>query len=90
MNIRIFGKNWIFRRCLQSELPNGVSAQTDAPTTPNKEMMISHKLKGQDELRVIIHELLHAADWYKDEEWVHQVSVDVARILTQLGYKKDV
>ena len=38
------------------------------------------------ELEIIIHELLHAADWYKDEEWVEDAGNDIAKILVALGY----
>jgi hypothetical protein len=37
---------------------------------------------------VLIHELLHAADWTKDEEWVVEVAQDLARFLKEAGLLK--
>jgi len=60
----------------------------DAPTTKNKTIRISNSLLPQEELEVTIHEALHAADWYKDEEWITPVADDIARLLYNLGWRK--
>lgn len=39
-------------------------------------------------LSSLLHECLHAADWSKDEEWVEEVSVDIARILRRFGFHR--
>lgn len=49
-----------------------------------KIIRICRGLEEYDELRIIIHELLHASDYYKDEMWVDNVSRDIADVL----YKK--
>ena len=58
----------------------------DPPWQKGKKIRIRSTLKGEKLLETIIHEILHAADWYKDEEWVVIVATDIARILTKLGY----
>ena len=35
-------------------------------------------------LRVLIHEILHAADWSKNEKWVHRTSKSIAKIINRL------
>ena len=54
----------------------------------HKELVIDSQLTGLDELDTIIHEINHAADWSKKEEWVLQLSTDIARILWRAGYRK--
>lgn len=41
-------------------------------------------LSPKKELEVLIHELLHAADWSKDEEWVEDVAFELVRFITQI------
>lgn len=43
-------------------------------------------LSPQRELEVLIHELLHASDWTKDESWVHDTARDIATALSAMGY----
>ena len=43
-------------------------------------------LTRKRELEVLIHELLHAADWTKDESWVHETSEDITAFLSALGF----
>lgn len=62
----------------------------DSPDTKNKKIRIANDLPPQEELEVIIHEALHACDWYKDEEWVELTAEDIARLLTKLGYRRQV
>jgi hypothetical protein len=67
---------------------NGTRGFCDKPTAKNKKIVIEKGMPPQEELEVTIHELLHAADWHKDEEWVEEVGKDIARILYRLGYRK--
>lgn len=60
--------------------------ECDAPDTPNKEIRISSKLRGEERLNVLIHEMVHAAGWHLDEEFVDQFGTDAARVLRALGY----
>lgn len=62
----------------------------DSPDTKGKRIRISKSLPPREELEVIIHECLHAADWHKDEDsWVAPVADDIARLLWRLGWRKE-
>jgi hypothetical protein len=58
----------------------------EGPQVKGRKILISDALKGEKKLDIILHELLHAGDWDKDEEWIAQAATDFARILTKLGY----
>jgi hypothetical protein len=83
MQLTILGKRWLLSF---TQLPKGKDGDCDSPDTPRKEIRIHHKLKGRARLEAIVHEMLHAADWTKDEEWIHYTAADIARELTKLGY----
>jgi hypothetical protein len=53
-----------------------------------RKILIHNKCRPATELRLTLHELLHAADEHKTEEWVNQASDDMAEILWKLGYRK--
>lgn len=59
----------------------------DSPDAPSKSIEIDSKLKGEERLEVLIHEMLHASGWILDEEWVASTAHDIARILWRLGYR---
>lgn len=85
MLLKIMGKMWRLRFCrLRTN-----RGECDAPTQPGKEIRVSDQLAGQERLEVLIHEMLHSADWHKSEEWIDQVAKDLARNLTRLGYRDD-
>lgn len=54
----------------------------------SKQIRISAGINSKVELITIIHEVLHACDKFKDEEWVDQSSRDIASILWKLGWRK--
>ena len=86
MRIKVGNKYW---NLIFTELDEETGGECDSPDTNGKEIRIATDIKNQDELEVIIHELLHAADWSKDEEWVEVIADDIARILWKLGWNKD-
>lgn len=86
MKIRLLGKCWNFS--FGRVRLKGTVAHCDSPDTPNKEIIVSSRLRGEAQLDAVIHELLHAADWHKTEEWVDQVGTDLARALYRLGWRK--
>ena len=86
MRIKVGGKYW---NLVFTELDEETGGECDSPDTNGKEIRIATDIKNQDELEVIIHELLHAADWSKDEEWVEVIADDIARTLWKLGWKKN-
>lgn len=59
----------------------------DSPDTKSKKIRVRNNLKEQEKLEIEIHEFLHAADWYKDEEWVRDTAHDLAKMLWRIGYR---
>jgi hypothetical protein len=91
----IFGKRWRFVRKYLRNLDGFTTgeAKTQHPFSSSdlkkREIVISTAISGERELDVIIHEVLHAADWHRSEEWCATVATDLARILYRLGYRRD-
>ena len=52
-----------------------------------REIKIRKTLRGERQLEVVIHELLHAAHWDLDESAVEETAEDLARVLWKLGYR---
>lgn len=86
MKITILGKKWDFK--FVNYLGPDTGGDVDSHDTKNKTMRIVKGLPIEEELRLIIHECLHAADWHRTEEFVDDVSTDIAKILIKLGYTK--
>jgi hypothetical protein len=85
MQVTIRGKKW---KVLFTQLPRGTDGECDHPATPGKEIRISTRLSEEDTLETIVHEVLHAADFDKSEEWADDVGRNLARLLWRLGYRK--
>ena len=88
MLINILGKRWKIVWKSSKEIGANKYGECDPPSKKGKEIRIYKGLKGEQRLEVLIHEMLHAADWSKDESWVNDTSKDIARVLTRLGYKE--
>ena len=86
MRIRVGNKYW---NLVFIELDENTGGECDSPDTKGKEIRISTDLQREEELEVVIHELLHASDWSKDEEWVEEIAQDISNVLMRLGWKKD-
>lgn len=80
MRVTIFGKSWdlIFtsRRIRKED-----DGHCEHVNEPGKQICIRSRLRGEHFLEVLLHETLHAADWWKDEEWVQAVARDQAHIV---------
>lgn len=65
MRITILGKRWnlIHGRCANDE-----DGYCTPPDQPGRTICIRPSLTGERRLEVELHEMLHAADWHKDEE----------------------
>ncbi len=87
MRVRILRKMWDVSFVPRKDLPRTVDGMCSEPDKPGKSITVAASLTGERRLDVIIHEMLHAADWHKDEEWVEQVASDIARALWRLGYR---
>ena len=88
MRVKILKRFWRFLFVSVADLPRGADGECDDPTTPDKSIRVWEKLQGERQLAVTVHETLHAADWHKSEEWIEEVSNDLARILWRLGYRR--
>jgi len=86
VNIRLLGKNY---KLVRKRLENH-DGHCDSPTTPNKQIIIDSRLKGERELVVYLHELLHGCDWRADESIIEQQSEDMGRALWRSGYRRTV
>ena len=86
MRIKVGNKYW---NLVFIELDENTGGECDSPDTKGKEIRISTDLQREEELEVVIHELLHASDWSKDEEWVEEIDQDISNVLMRLGWKKD-
>ena len=51
-----------------------------------KTIYISPKLKGRELIDTMIHELLHGYMWWLDEDYVEEISSNIAKILTRMGF----
>ena len=49
---------------------------------------VRKSLRGERQLDVIIHELLHGCHWDLDEAAIEETAEDLARVLWRLGYRK--
>lgn len=87
MLVTILGKRWnLVYEPLDGRTNDGFC---ERPDTPRKRMVVNSRLKGEKRLATEIHEMLHAADWHKDEEWVTAAGDDIAKILWKLGYRRE-
>lgn len=83
MRFRIGGRYWDFRfyRC-RAKNEQGWCDQD------RKQILVDQKARGKRRLEICIHEMLHAADWHKSEEWVQDTGHELANALWRLGYRK--
>ena len=87
--INIVGKRWGLRFVpIPDKKDKKCKGYCESPNKKNKEIVIQENLSSKEELDITLHELLHAADWWKDEEWVEQVGTDIANVLWRLGWRK--
>lgn len=83
MRIKVLGKVW----CLRFAPNMANRGDCDEPDQRDKEIRIASNLRGEERLEVLLHELVHAADWNLDESFVGQFASDAARALWRLGYR---
>lgn len=83
MFVTILGKRWRLR-FTPLKVKDG---SCDPPDGSAKEIVVESRLKGRGKLDVLIHEMLHAANWHLDEAFVAQCASDMARVLWRLGYR---
>lgn len=87
LRITLLGKRWnLIFKALGRQRCWGFCQD---PKTPRKEIHIDSRLKGQHQLEILLHEMMHACDWRADEEIITQQARDMARVLWKLGYRKE-
>jgi hypothetical protein len=93
--VKILGKYWrlvfqpLGRHRHEGEKVHGLC---DPVTAKNRTILIDSKLKGQERLEAILHEIIHGGDqctvgFVHSEAYVEQLAHDAARILWQEGYR---
>ena len=53
-----------------------------------RSIKVRKSLRGERQLEVIIHELLHGCHWDLDEVAITETAEELARVLYRLGYRK--
>jgi hypothetical protein len=86
MHITILRKRYELR--FVPFLGKTVMGTCEDPFEPERIIRIKQGMSEKETLDTIIHEILHAADWWKKEEWVENVATDITRTLWRLGYRK--
>jgi hypothetical protein len=84
MRITILGKRWALKFVPNLGEDRG---NIDGPHKTHKAIRIWQGLKDQERLEVLIHEMMHAAGWHLEEEYVEEFADDLSRILWRLGYR---
>lgn len=83
MEIELLGKRW---RLADHSRP-GCRGSARIATVRNKEIRVDSQLRGEERLEVLIHEMVHAAGWHIDEQFVERFAEGVSRALWRLGYR---
>jgi hypothetical protein len=72
----------------QTKMSQTDDGMTEAPWFKNKRLFLRHGIRNEKRrMEAAIHEFTHAADWYKDEEWVEQFGHDLTNFLYALGVR---
>lgn len=81
--LTICGRVWRLRFCRLKD----VWGECEAPG-PEAEIRIQQGLPDEKLSEIVIHEMLHAADWRLPEDLIEQFARDAARALHDLGYRR--
>lgn len=88
MHAKIMGRMWQIRFVNARDLPKNTRGLCDPPKKAGKSLRILRRQSATDELDTLIHEMLHAAGWHIDEQFVEQFATDAARTLIRLGWRR--
>ena len=58
------------------------------PTTDYFHIVVSCKPFTRKELRVLVHEAMHAGNWDKDEATIDRTSREISSLLWRLGFRR--
>lgn len=85
MHVIVAGRK--YRWLYTNQLETDCDGMCDHPSEPNKAIRVRESMDAKRRLEVEIHEMLHAADWTKDESWIDQTAKDLSAVLWRLGYR---
>jgi hypothetical protein len=91
--VTIAGKRWRLVVVSPSRLPvhkdnhGPIGGDCDSPRLIGKRIRINSRIRGENLLRVVIHEFMHAGGWQLSEEAVDNMSTDFARALWKMGLR---
>ena len=80
--IKILGKHYSLE--FVESLPGDTRGICDAPHVRNKKIRVLDSLQGEELIEVLIHEMLHGGLWVIDEEIVHYLGKDLAKVIWKL------
>lgn len=87
MHLTILGRRWRFEWFRRRR--NGpVWGECDPPDAPGKTIRVAYNQPEKELLDTVIHEVMHAADWHRTEEWVGEFGTDLSNALWRLGYRR--
>ena len=86
MHVSILGRRFEFK--FVPFLGKNVHGKCEDPKCANPIIRIKQGLSEEETLDAILHEIGHASDWHKTEEWINDFATDTAKILIRLGYRK--
>lgn len=83
MRFKLLGKMWTLKL---PRLRKNAGYCADPHDPEHKRIIeVDERLRGKECLRVLVHEILHAADFHKDEAWAH----DVSRVIAKLAFSPE-
>lgn len=86
MKSHVFGgKRWKIKELPES---SAVDGECDSPEAPDKAIYIRKGLTEKVLLETLIHESLHALQWYLDEETVEEAGKDISSFLWRSGWRR--
>lgn len=59
-----------------------------SPWESEPTIVLDRTLRGRKRLEMTLHELLHGAIWFADEQWVHRVALSMAVVLWADGWRR--
>jgi hypothetical protein len=87
-SLTVLGKRWRIRYVpYLGKDKNGGNNRGDCahPDYPQKTIRIKQNLCGEELVEILIHEMIHAANWHLDEDWIERFAADAARTLKHFG-----
>ena len=82
MIVKVLGKVWTIKFVTSQALGGKRWGWCDNETN---EIWLWNGLKGKRAVEILLHELIHAACWHLDEEFVDQAAKDFATALSKMG-----